>query len=426
MKCASFFAGIGGFDLGLEKAGIETVFQCELDKFCLNILEKHWPKATKFRDIKELKGSDISEVDIWCGGFPCQDVSVARGWLGRDGLKGENTGLFYQFSKLIEEKMPKVILMENVSGLLSSHDGKDFSIIISTLNKLGYGVAWRTLNTRYFGAPQSRPRVFICAWAMSAERAYNVLFENTDLKKVESPRLGFLRKTVCEETGAIVPEVSFCLAATSGRHTGTDWSRSYVSYNSSVRRLTPSECERIQGFPAGWTLPDSNFKVSQEKIDSMRYKSIGNAVSVPVIEWIGERLKNEMFNGKSKIKNDLFSDVSRFLDSTSEFRENNSRLVEVSDVVEHDDAEKIKWAGAGIAENFKCVMGSVPHIPSTPIPSLFVDALDKSSPEKKYFLSSNAAKGILRRVNGQGRKLFDPLEQALYKLQMQEENENRA
>ncbi len=87
----------------------------------------------------------------------------------------------------------------------------------------------------------------------------------------------------------IIPKLAFCLAATSGRHTGTDWSRTYIPYKSKVRRLTPEECERLQGFPTGWTIPDGLF-ASDDDIDGLRYKALGNAVSVPVAEWIGERI----------------------------------------------------------------------------------------------------------------------------------------
>lgn len=253
---ASFFAGIGGFDLGFSKAGIDTVFQCEIDEFCEQVLQKHWPDVKRSRDIRDVDPFSIPDAQIWCGGFPCQDVSVARGWLGRDGFKGKNSGLFYPFAELIKAKFPEVVVMENVTGLLNSHNGQDFAILLSTLEKLGYGVAWRTLNTRYFGAPQSRPRVFICAWKGSTTSAYHVLFEGGSCKTVEKPRLGFIRGSHCKVTGARVPEVAFCLAATSGRHTGTDWSRSYVAYDSEVRRLTPAECERIQGFPTDWTKLD--------------------------------------------------------------------------------------------------------------------------------------------------------------------------
>ena len=417
ISSASFFTGIGGFDLGFEQAGIDTVFQCEIDPFCKSILERHWSNLTLHSDIREVKTSSIPESHIWCGGFPCQDVSVARGWLGRDGLKGKNSGLFYPFAKLIEARLPTVVILENVSGLLSSHNGQDFAILLSTLDQLGYGVAWRTLNTRYFGVPQSRPRVFICAWAGSSVAAYHVLFEGGKSYLPEKPRLGFLRESCCETTGARVPEIAFCLAATSGRHTGTDWSRSYVAYDSEVRRLTPTECEKIQGFPSNWTLPNEESFLKWLDIDSPRYRAIGNAVSVPVVKWIGERVVKEMREPTPDIDGcNLLGSIERFGNHTPELFGKNARRVDLPSISDHQDAPKIKWGSGGIMEKSACLMGSVSQCPKKPITSRLVDILDKSRPDEKYFLSPNAAQGILRRVNSQGRQLFGPLATALERL----------
>lgn len=418
ISSASFFTGIGGFDLGFERSGIEPIFQCEIDKFCGNVLEQHWPHIKRFNDIRDVDASSLPESQIWSGGFPCQDVSVARGWLGREGLKGQNSGLFYPFANLIKERLPKVVIMENVTGLLNSHSGQDFAILLYTLEKLGYGVAWRTLNTRYFGAPQSRPRVFICAWANSAESAYHVLFEGGQSYLPEKPRLGFLKISHCEITGARVPEIAFCLAATSGRHTGTDWSRSYISYDSEVRRLTPRECERIQGFPADWTLLTKESFLKNVDIDSPRYKAAGNAVSVPVVQWIGKRIVKELQQPGSDLSElDLLGGIERFSVHTPELSGKRSSKVNLPSISGHDDAPKIKWSSGGVMEKGTCLMGSVPQCPLEPITSLLVDVLEKSRPDDRYFLTPNAAQGILRRVNSQGRELFEPLALALNRLQ---------
>ena len=107
----SFFAGIGGFDVGFERHGFETSFLCEINSFCHKVLATHWPKIKLFADINELSANDIPNADVWCGGFPCQDISVARGASKRLGLQGQRSGLFYQYAKLIEEKKPKVVLI---------------------------------------------------------------------------------------------------------------------------------------------------------------------------------------------------------------------------------------------------------------------------------------------------------------------------
>ena len=235
----SLFAGIGGFDRAFELAGANVLMQCELDKFCQSVLKRHWPSTKLESDIRKLTPSEMPDADIWTAGFPCQDVSLARGNHGRNGLKGAHTSLFFRLMELVEVKKPKVILLENVVGLLNSHKGCDFAIILNELTSRGYGVAWRVLNARYFGAPQSRSRVFICAWLGDCGKAAASLFETLPGERPGSERKGFITPYKDQRTGAIVPEVAYCVAATSGRHTGNDWSRSYISYADAVRRPTP-------------------------------------------------------------------------------------------------------------------------------------------------------------------------------------------
>ena len=422
----SFFAGIGGFELGFQRAGIRPAFHCEIHRYCNSVLQRHWPKTPCVGDILKVNADSIPSADVWCGGFPCQDVSVARGWLGRDGLKGKNTGLFYPFAELVKAKLPPVVVMENVTGLLNSHDGRDFAVILQTFQELGYGVAWRVLNTRYFGAPQSRPRVYICAWLNSARQAFDVLFEAGATFHPENQRLGFLRQTTCTKTGAHVPEVAFCLAATSGRHTGTDWSRSYISYHDEVRRLTPTECERLQGFPEGWTLPNENFHLSDDAIDTLRYHAIGNAVSVPVVEWVAGRIRAKLRQSPAQLaRNVSETDDSYYaISRVHDFAWKKAVKVQISSFIGRDDAPKIKWSSGGIMCAGRCVMAPVSSSPNKPVKSLFVDALDVVKPSSRYFLSPNAATGILRRVASQDRELFAPLDAALRRLSKTEKSEN--
>jgi DNA (cytosine-5)-methyltransferase 1 len=418
LQMNSFFAGIGGFDLGFQLAGIQPTFHCEVNYYCNSVLRRHWPEVCSIQDLLEVKPEEIPNAEIWSGGFPCQDVSVARGWLGRDGLKGRNTGLFYPFVELVKTRLPKVVLMENVTGLLNSHRGQDFAIVLDMFNKMGYGVAWRIMNTRYFGAPQSRPRVYICAWLDSPLSAMNVLYESGKTTHPENPRLGFLRPTFCPSTGAYVPEIAYCLAATSGRHTGTDWSRSYVSYENQVRRLTPTECERLQGFPEGWTLPSEDFHLTDDEIDTLRYHALGNAVSVPVVKWIANRILAEIKDSSFNAKN-----VSNFWETNQYIAQNVPDLslkkaitVDLDLLRQVEDLQTIKWSSGGVMANGKCIMAQVSSSPVEPVESRFVDILDKTKPDTKYFLSSNAAVGILRRVKSQERELFQPLHAALEKL----------
>lgn len=301
VRLASFFAGIGGFDLGLERAGLETVWQCEVKPFCLTILDQHWPSVPKAHDIREVCPDDIPKAEVWAGGFPCQDVSLAR--MGpRSGLRGRDSGLFFPFAELIDAGRPPIVIIENVAALLSSHEGRDFAVVIRTLAEFGYDVAWRVLDSRYFGIPQSRSRVFIVGSLGGSASAAAVLFEpecgdrhleagGQNGKKTVSP----FAVSVGNPKQGFVKKLAHCLYAESARHTGTDWSRNYVSYpDGRVRRLTPLETERLQGFPDDWTLPRGISSGELEKTDSARYHACGNAVTVPVAEWIGRRIVREL------------------------------------------------------------------------------------------------------------------------------------
>lgn len=301
LTVASFFAGIGGFDLGFQRAGIKTVWQCEIQPFCQDILELHWPKVPRVADIRKITSekeiADIPTADIWAGGFPCQDVSLAR--MGpRSGLKGKQSGLFYEFARLIAKRQPSTLVIENVGGLLSSHRGEDFRVVVGTLAELGYGVAWRVFNSQHFGIPQSRQRVYIVGCHRDRDRAGAILFEPERRGGNNSPRRSngpkaispFKRIIGDPRKGPLYQGLAYCLYACSARHTGTDWSRTYVSYpDGRVRRLTPLECERIQGFPDDWTVPREKID-DTDRLDSLRYHAVGNAVTVNVAEWLGRRI----------------------------------------------------------------------------------------------------------------------------------------
>lgn len=300
IRVASFFAGIGGFDLGFERAGMQTVWQCEKKPYCLDILEKHWPLVPRAADITKVRPDDIPPASVWVGGFPCQDVSLAR--MGpRKGLRGRESGLFYHFADLIGECRPPLVVLENVAALLSSHEGRDFAVVLRALADFGYGVAWRVLDSRYFGVPQSRSRVFIIGSLGGPSSAGAVLFErergDRDSAKGRSDGEKFVSPfAVCvgDPERGYVKKLAHCLYAESARHTGTDWSRNYVSYpGGRVRRLTPLETERLQGFPDGWTMPTTP-TADINTLDSARYHACGNAVSVPVAQWLGERIVRQL------------------------------------------------------------------------------------------------------------------------------------
>lgn len=177
MKAGSLFTGVGGFDLGFERAGIECAWQVENDPNCQSVLERHYPNVKKYKDVRNVGKRNLESIDIICGGFPCQDLSVAG---KRAGFAGERSGLWFEFERIIDELRPKWVVIENVPGLLSSAKGQDFETIIRALDEFGYGVAWRVLDSQYFGVPQRRRRVFIVA-SLGNMRCGQVLFESESM-----------------------------------------------------------------------------------------------------------------------------------------------------------------------------------------------------------------------------------------------------
>lgn len=158
IKFISLFAGIGGFDLAFERAGMECVAQVEIDKNARALLDRRFPNVQKFEDVRQVGAHNLpSDVNIVCGGFPCQDLSVAG---KRAGLAGERSGLFYEMTRITNEIKPSFLIWENVPGLLSSNRGLDFLAVLTELERIGYCGAWTGLDARWFGVAQRRRRIF--------------------------------------------------------------------------------------------------------------------------------------------------------------------------------------------------------------------------------------------------------------------------
>jgi DNA (cytosine-5)-methyltransferase 1 len=164
MKAVSLFAGVGGFDLALERAGVTVVASCEIDKHARGVLQQQFPNSTLINDVKDVTGDQLRELGfdgsdgIIVGGFPCQDLSVAG---KRAGLGGARSGLFWEICRILDETKAKWFVLENVPGLLSSQSGADMGAVLGALVERGYGVAYRILDAQHFGVPQRRRRVFI-------------------------------------------------------------------------------------------------------------------------------------------------------------------------------------------------------------------------------------------------------------------------
>ena len=203
MTFGSLFAGIGGFDIGFERAGMECKWQVEIDDYATRVLEKHWPNVHRERDIRECGKHNLEYVDVICGGFPCQDISYA----GRGaGLAGERSSLFFEAIRVARELQPRILVLENVAALLTrGMDG-----VLAALAEYGFDAEWRLLSAKEFGFPQLRERVFIVAHndrrycrasgpAETKTRPANVLIDRT----IEAPRMGRRRSIMSQVDSAV-------------------------------------------------------------------------------------------------------------------------------------------------------------------------------------------------------------------------------
>jgi DNA (cytosine-5)-methyltransferase 1 len=403
MKAGSLFSGVGGFDLGFERAGINTVWQVEKDKYARAVLAQHFPNAEQHEDVRYVGAGNLSAIDVITGGFPCQDVSIAG---NRAGLDGERSGLWHEFHRILAELKPSWVVVENVPGLLSSNGGRDFAVVLRGLVECGYGGCWRVLDSQYFGVPQRRRRVFIVGH-LGTGRAAEILFERESLRGDSTAsrasredvagtlasgahpsgfngQSAYTNHTVTSTLAAsgagsarpagqaneadmlvyrnraygdyVASESASTRKARDNKQSADDqvisgtaidvrnlrsngqisgtlqakatggYSLNYtnpvavnlqasrtasnpvrregmtgtlgttriegVFHNAGVRRLTPTECERLQGFPDGWTAQHS---------DSQRYRQMGNAVTVNVAQWIAQRIiANEQANAQQE------------------------------------------------------------------------------------------------------------------------------
>ena len=345
MTVGSLFAGIGGFDLGFQRVGCRALWQVEQDGKAQSVLSRRFPDAEIFDDVLDVGAHNLTPVDVLCGGFPCQDVSVAG---KRKGLAGERTGLFWEVVRIARELSTRWMVLENVPGLFSANRGRDFHTVLSALADLGYVGAWRVLDSRYFGVAQRRRRVFLVLHlGRLAHGPGSVLFESesrgrdsassgqagSHVARGTTDGVGFALRSDPGGTGqahnmTYIPVAgplgggndgtgrrneddpnlvlgesqsepgNHLITATlnSGGNTGgfrTEPGEHISVSSNGVRRLTPLECERLQGFPDGWTCLCGKGHLGSsfcECADSPRYRQLGNAVTVPVIEWIARRI----------------------------------------------------------------------------------------------------------------------------------------
>lgn len=315
------FSGIGGFSLGIKNTGVKINkhYFSDIDKYANKTYKRRFPNATELGSIenvsyKKLKGE---KIDLLTGGFPCQAFSIAGKRRGFEDTRGT---LFFEIARILEDyikngKPIPCILLENVKGLLSHDNKRTFITIYKILTDLNYTLECQVVNTRWF-LPQNRERIFIFGrynGGTSGRKVFpigknDIKFSSKKINIVGHSGTGGQRGDIHSIDG-----IMSCLSATDYKQpkqvlTHSLYPRSSktgkggtghlikedgtaycldtgnaqaVEYNSSIRKLTPTECERLQGFPDGWT---------DEQSDTQRYKQLGNAVSVPVIEAIVRKI----------------------------------------------------------------------------------------------------------------------------------------
>ncbi|MES2995868.1 MAG: DNA cytosine methyltransferase [Verrucomicrobiota bacterium] len=315
----SVCSGIEAASVAWEPLGGKAVGFAEIEKFPSAVLAHHWPDVLNLGDMTKHNDWPASlRPDLIVGGTPCQAFSVAG---LRKGLEDPSGNLTLVFLGILAQFRPRWVVWENVPGVLSDKTGA-FGAFLGGLGELGYGFAYRILDAQHFGVPQRRRRVFVVANLGSWQRAGAVLFEPESLRGDHPPRreagqgiaptlsartkggggLGTLRarEQDSHENLAVAYRTSGNCGAwetgdkTDALTTATDPFNHVLRTTAAVRRLTPRECERLQGFPDDHTLIPWRGKMGS---DGPRYKALGNSMAVPVMRWIGERISQ--MNAKS-------------------------------------------------------------------------------------------------------------------------------
>ena len=296
MKFLELCAGIGGFRQALENLGCECVGWSEIDKYAIKLYSAWYNDDCNFGDVTKIEAETLPDFDLLVGGFPCQAFSIAGKRMGFDDTRGT---IFFDFARIMKVKKPKFAIFENVKGLLNHDGGKTYETILQTLNELGYDAQWGILNTKFHGLPQNRERVYIVA-NLRERSSTKILFERGDgitdkVERTEQSIIGAM--TGLYKIGDIdglntqysrVYDSEGISATINAQGGGLGAKTGLYNIEHKVRRLTPKECFRLQGFKD--EMVDLGYKLGIS--DTQLYKMAGNAVSVPVVEWVAQRVLN--------------------------------------------------------------------------------------------------------------------------------------
>lgn len=330
LTCASFFAGVGGIDLGFEKTGFfKTIYANEFDEYPVKTFESNFNLKVDCRDIRDVRVDEIPNFDVMLAGFPCQAFSIAGRRQGFSDEKGRGT-LFFELVRIFKEKQPKIIFLENVKNLVAHDEGNTFSTIIEELKKENYSLKYAVLNAMEYGnVPQNRERIYIVAFKDKNQcKNFDFPFPIRLTKKL-SDIIDFNSKleekyyyTEGKYKGDIYDKL---VEAMDDENAIYQWRRKYVRKNKSgvvptltanqgegghnvcliktkygIRKMTPKECFNTQGF-------DKSFVLPKYMSDSKLYKQAGNSVCVSVIERIAKEIANSFNLTKVEpiLKNEL-------------------------------------------------------------------------------------------------------------------------
>tara|TARA_B100000780_G_scaffold100259_1_gene70016 strand:- start:51 stop:992 length:942 start_codon:yes stop_codon:yes gene_type:complete len=305
LKHLDLFSGIGGFHLGFQKAGfeLETYFS-EIDKYAIDVYKHNFKNSKYVGSVTDIQSKDLPKIDLITFGSPCQDFSLAG---KRKGMQGAKSSLISEAIRLISECRPRFFVWENVKGTFSSNNSEDFWAIIQAFTNIGgYRLEWQLLNTSWF-LPQNRERIYLVGYL--GEKSGKEIFpikENAkkinELQRQQANTNTLTTRYTATGSGSYITERKF-IPQKIGDYRydeGFRWrkdnnsptltllsSKIYIK-KKEIRRLTPLECERLQGFPDNWTQKGCNDLIS----DGQRYKMCGNAVTVDVVEAVAKKIKS--------------------------------------------------------------------------------------------------------------------------------------
>lgn len=306
IKYGSLCSGIEAATVAWHDLGWQPQFFSDIEKFPNAVLDHHYPDVPNHGDMTNFGDWPDESIDLLVGGTPCQSFSVAG---LRKGLDDPRGNLALTYLAIAERYAPRWLVWENVPGVLSSRGGRDFGSFLGALGKLGYGFAYRVLDAQFFGVAQRRRRVFVVGYLGDWRRATAVLFERQSLRRDLAPSREKGQEAAKTITAGVGQRYDFesknfpiALAENTigrqpmngGNGSGfTEGGPMYtlnatgvhgVAQSMAVRRLTPTECERLQGFSDGYT------DIYDKTPDTPRYKALGNSMAVPVMRWIGNRI----------------------------------------------------------------------------------------------------------------------------------------